>query len=338
VRRQAQALPGPIVAAIVAPCDHRPMRRLVPVAVLCAALVACGDGRAASQARPGTWSVVPSAGLARTEVAVARVGASAYVAGGFVGVERDTGAVERLDLARRRWARVRSMPVALNHAAAAAWRGRLYVVGGYRGDTPTRTLLRYDPRTDRWAKLAPMPTARGALAAAVTGDRLYAIGGARNGVPLSTVEVFDLRAGRWSRAPSLRTPREHLAAAVLAGAVYALAGRAAGRGNFATAERLVAGRDRWEQLPDMAKPRGGIAAAAVGGEVVVLGGEEGVGTIREVEAFDGRRRRWRRLADMPTPRHGLGAVDWRGSVVALAGGPRPGFSFSAAAEALALAT
>jgi hypothetical protein len=68
----------------------------------------------------------------------------------------------------------------------------------------------------------------------------------------------------------------------------------------------------------------------------VLGGEEGAGTIAEVEAFDPRGTRWRRLADMPTPRHGLGAVAWRDGVVALAGGPRPGFSFSAAVEALDL--
>jgi hypothetical protein len=84
----------------------------------------------------------------------------------------------------------------------------------------------------------------------------------------------------------------------------------------------------------MREPRGGIAAATVGGDVVVVGGEEGAGTIAEVEAYDPRRRRWRFLAPMRTPRHGLGAVAYRGSVYAIEGGPEPGLFYSDAIEAL----
>ena len=43
------------------------------------------------------------------------------------------------------------MPVALNHPVAVAHRGRLYVSGGYAGESslalPSRVLLRYNPRT-----------------------------------------------------------------------------------------------------------------------------------------------------------------------------------------------
>ena len=96
-------------------------------------LAACGNARA------DEWHTLRPAGLERTEVAAARVGNAIYVAGGF---ERaggvDTAAVERYDIRRDRWTRVRAMPVALNHAAIATYRGDVYVVGGYKGSQRRR--------------------------------------------------------------------------------------------------------------------------------------------------------------------------------------------------------
>ncbi len=78
------------------------------------------------------------------------MGRFVYVVGGFgSGDGTTTAAVERYDLRRDRWKRMRDMPVALNHAAAVAHRGRVYVHGGYASATglqePTTALLRYDP-------------------------------------------------------------------------------------------------------------------------------------------------------------------------------------------------
>ena len=258
--------------------------------------------------------------------------------GGFVPPGRTTAAVERYDIVRNRWTRGRSMPIGLNHAAAAAYAGRLYVVGGYAASGgltgEVSTLLRYDPRTDRWTRLPAAPTRRGALAAGVIGDRLYVAGGAHGGAPLRTLEVFDLRAGRWSRGPDMAVAREHLAGASAGGAFYVLGGRAAGRGNFTVAERFVPAHGRWERLPDLRRARGGIAAAVAAGGVVVFGGEEPSGTIRPVERYDPARRRWTALPGMRTPRHGLGGAGLGQRVFALEGGVRPGFSFSSAVEAL----
>ena len=140
----------------------------------------------------------------------------------------------------------------------------------------------------------------------------------------------------------MATAREHLAGAAAGGRFYALAGRAADAGNYAVVEAFEPRSGRWRTLPPMRKPRGGIGAATVGGRIVVVGGEEGAGTIREVEPFSTaslrssplvaspRRgtRRWRRLPDLPTPHHGLGVVARRGRVYTLAGGDQPGFAFT----------
>ena len=310
------------------------------VAAFVAALAIGDDGPpdVAQQARSDRWSPLSDAGLERTEVAAARIGRFAYVVGGF---ERRSGAttaaVERYDIRRDRWRRVRSMPVAVNHPTAVAYRGRLYVHGGYGGrrdlSSATRVLMRYDPRRNRWARLRSSPTPRAAHAAAVIDGRLYVAGGANSTGSLRSLEVYDFARRRWRRGPSFRGPaRNHTTGIAVDGRFYVLAGR--DPDNFRVAERYDPRRRRWQRLPDMRKARGGIASARVGRRIVVLGGEEGAGTIREVEVFDTVRRRWGRLPDMRTPRHGLGAVSFRGRVYALEGGRQPGFHFSSAIEFL----
>jgi N-acetylneuraminic acid mutarotase len=286
------------------------------------------------------WVAQPPTKVERTEIGAARVASTAYLVGGFGPRGNATlRTVERYDLRRGGTTLAAPMPVALNHAPAVAHDGALYVVGGYtaRGagaGAGTRGLLRYQPARDRWSRLPPMPTARGALCAGVIGHRLYAVGGASRGAPLATLEIYDFATGRWSAGPPMGQPREHLACAVAGGRLYALAGRAAGQGNFTTAERFDPSGARWTRVADMGKPRGGIAAATVDDRIVVLGGEEAAGTIKEVEAYDPAADSWQALPDLPTPRHGLGAVAYRGRVYALEGGTSPGFSFSRAVEAL----
>jgi N-acetylneuraminic acid mutarotase len=320
------------------------MRRLLLVALCALALPACGAGDAGSPsaATAAGWRTLAPSTLARTEVAAARVGRHIYAMGGF---ERDTGvttaANERYDIVRDRWTRVADMPVGLNHAAAATYRGDVYVVGGYRGrgelSDETSALYRYDPEADRWSELPPAPTARGALAVGVIGHRLYAAGGAASPQgALRTLEIYDFARRRWRRGPDMGVAREHLAGAVAGGRFYALAGRAAGVGNYSIVEAFDPRRRRWSRIPNMRKPRGGIAAATVGGRIVVVGGEEEAGTIREVEQLDPATRRWRRLPDLPTPRHGLGAVARAGRVYVIQGGDKPGFAFTNTLEALNL--
>jgi N-acetylneuraminic acid mutarotase len=298
-----------------------------------------GGGEADAQARPGRWVKLPAGALRRTEVVAARVGRSIYAIGGFTPEPASTAAVERYDVERRRWRRVRPLPIAVNHAAATGHAGHVYVMGGYTAraglEGQTARLYRYSPGRDRWARLPDAPVARGAHAMAAVGGKLYVVGGVEPRGVTTRLDVYDIARRRWSRGPDMEVAREHLGAAALGRSVYVLAGRTAA-GNLTAAERFDTRSRAWERLPEMDRDRGGNSAAAAGGRVVVFGGEEGAGTIREVEAFDPRTRRWTRLADMPTPRHGLGAVGLGNSVFAVQGGPQPGFAFSAALEELRL--
>ena len=140
------------------------LRRVLPVlAVVCAA----GCGGESRPAAAAEWRSLRPATLERTEVAAARVGRFIYVMGGFEPSRETSAATERYDIERDRWRRVADMPVALNHAAAAAYRGRVYVLGGYRSGlgqevatltatTPAATAgagcPRRRPRAPRWPR------------------------------------------------------------------------------------------------------------------------------------------------------------------------------------------
>jgi Kelch motif/Galactose oxidase, central domain len=325
------------------------MRRglLVPLVIVMAALVlaAIVIARGSGDVRPDratprsgyAWTQVRTRPpLKRTEVAGAALGNDLYVLGGFLRSHRTTAAVERFRGGE--WRRVRSLPVALNHAAAVGYRGHVYVVGGYAGRDsliePQKTLYRYDPKRNRWARLSDMPTARAALATGAVDGRLYAAGGAAGGKQTAVVEIYDIATRRWSRGPSLSVAREHLGGTVGRGRFFAVAGRN-NNGNLAIVEDYDPVNRRWSRLPDMPKARGGNGAVPLGDGIVAVGGEEGAGTIAEVDRFDLATRKWQRLDPMPTPRHGLAVVtDNRGAVWTISGGPQPGFAFSNAVEVL----
>jgi Kelch motif len=327
-------------------------RRLLAVLVAagaCAAVILVvatangdGEGPPAEGSATDRWTALRPALLERTEVGAARIGRFIYVVGGFE--ERSgitTAAVERYDIRGDRWRRTRSMPLALNHATAAAYRGRLYVHGGYRGardlSRPTGALLEYDPRGNRWRRLPGSPTPRAAHALAVVGARLYAAGGANDSGSLRSLEVYDFARRRWLRGPAFPgQARNHTTGVASGGRFYVLGGRDAG--NLAAAERYDPRRRAWRRLPPLRVPRGGIASARLrDGRIVVFGGERleaGGTTIAEAELFDPRRRRWSSLPDLRTPRHGLGGVAQGRRVYAIEGGPTPGLDFSNAIEYL----
>src|SRR3954451_8154644 len=135
-------------------------RLLVPLLLLLAALPLAAIVMARGERYEWT-KVTVRPPLERTEVAGAAVAHDVYVIGGFVRPNKTTAAVESFNTLRRRWKRVRSLPLPLNHAAAVGYRGHVYVLGGYASkdglQKPVRSLYRYDRRRNRWKRLADIP-------------------------------------------------------------------------------------------------------------------------------------------------------------------------------------
>ena len=197
-------------------------------------------GRSPRRAPPLSWwhATAPPPGppppLERTEVAAARVGALHLRGRRLRAANRHLAAVERYDIRRRPLeARARTCRSRVNHPTAVAYRGDLYVHGGYAAGRaltqPTGALLRYDPERNRWRRLRASPTPRAAHAVAVIGHRLYAAGGANDSGSLRSLEVYDFEPRRWSRGPSFPGPaRNHTTGVASGGRFYVLAGRDSG--------------------------------------------------------------------------------------------------------------
>jgi non-specific serine/threonine protein kinase len=278
----------------------------------------------------GGWGVATPLPVARTEVAAARLGSEIVLLGGFLADGTSTGRVDAYSPLTGRWRRLPDLPAKVNHAMAAAFAGRLYVVGGYGAER--RAFVYFGAR---WRALRNLPAPRAAAGAAIVNEKLYIVGGVlAPGKLAQRMLIFDLRRSRWSFAPG-PSPREHLAVTAAGGLVYALAGRSGGT-NFTTFESYLPKRRAWRRLPPVPYPRGGTGAAVLRGRIVSVGGEEPAGTIASVYAYRIATRRWARLPDMRTPRHGLGVAAFGDRVYAIGGGPQPGLHVSAANEFLTL--
>jgi N-acetylneuraminic acid mutarotase len=276
----------------------------------------------------GGWSAHAPLPVPRTEVAASALGGEIAVVGGFL---ENGGSSRRVDFyapASDSWRSGPDLPVAVNHAAAAVARGRLYILGGYGAERSAFVLV-----GGRWKTLT-LPAQRAAAGAAAVRGTVYVVGGVGENGNARSMLAYDTSSGRWRSLPGPR-PRQHLAVAAARGRVYAIAGRTSGlTTNFTLVESWAPGEKRWRREAPVPEARGGTGAAAIGSNIVSVGGEAPGGTVRSVYSYDVARRRWRRLADLPTPRHGLGVAALRGVVYVIGGGPQPGLHVSDANESL----
>ncbi len=306
---------------------------LVLAGVVLAATWPVGNHVAA--ASTDRWLSLTSSPLVRSEVAAARIGRRVFVVGGYDARGVTTNAVAAYDIRRNRWARPASMPIAVNHPTAAAYRGRLYVHGGFTVDRQTEAtsaLQRYEPETDRWRLLPASDHPRAAHALVARRGKLYAAAGAngRTG-ELTSLEVYDIARKRWRDGPDMSVGRNHVAGAKLGGRIYVMGGRP---GNLDDVEVYDPRHRRWSRAAPLDTPRSGFTAAVVRGRIVAFGGEAASGTIAPAELYDPTADRWKALPAMLTPRHGLGGASRGRRVFAMEGGPRPGGHYSNVLEYL----
>lgn len=288
------------------------MRRVGIAAVAALALVVPAVSSVATSRPPAaSWQGLAPMAQARTEAAYALAGNDVYVIGGFVVGLTNSSSVEVYDTARDAWREGPPIPVAVNHAMAASWKGEVYHAGGYLavvyGATNTFLVL----RDGAWTPLAPMPETRAAAGMVAHQGRLYVIGGfTQQGTLARTTLVYDVAAGTWSTLPGLPTPREHLTVVGDGRYFYAVGGRT-GRldTNNGVVERYDPAARSWKRLPPLRTNRSGhVSAVTSNGLLVSAGGEHDGGVFDSVEAYDLRRGRRVRLPALDPARTGFAAV------------------------------
>ena len=240
-----------------------------------------------------------------------------YVFGGWDG-GKARGVAYEYDPATDKWTKKTSMPRPAHHAALAAAKGKIYVMGGFvpPKDTaipvggawePIDNAWEYDPAADSWKSLPPLPGKRGSAIAAEVGGKIYVIGGATTmegskdpfftffgpSRVLGTNDVYDPATNKWESRKPMSVPRNHAFGGVVNGKIYVIGGRT-GHGfilsatNTDVVEEYNPISDSWSVPKErMPTARSGGASGSDGRRIYAAGGE--VTTKDLVGAFKQRR-------------------------------------------------
>ena len=181
--------------------------------------------------RSGRWRALPRMPYPVAAGGAVRIGDRIFIVGGV----RANDAGEHVlsdhtlvyDISDDRW-RVRPPVTTLRqHLGAAAFDGKVYVVGGrtHGLDSNLGVVERLDPTTGEWEKLPDLPTARGGLAATATDNGyVVAVGGESPSGTNPEAEAFEVSSGSWLSLSPLPTPRHGLAVVAVGNVVYVIGG------------------------------------------------------------------------------------------------------------------
>ncbi len=180
-----------------------------------------------------TWTRKADMPTRRTFLCASVVNGKIYAIGGVIAGEPavpnpHTRAVEEYDPATDTWTKKADIPTQRSCLSASAVDGKIYVIGGEKGDIsspPLATVEEYDPATDSWTRKANVPTARAFFSTSVVDDKIYAIGGAiYPGTVFSTVEEYNPTTDTWTTKPGMPTARHMLSTSAVNGKIYAIGG------------------------------------------------------------------------------------------------------------------
>jgi N-acetylneuraminic acid mutarotase len=270
-------------------------------------------GASFAQCPAGTWATLAPMNEPRQELAAAELDGRIHAVGGLGG---RPNANEIYDIAADAWTLGADLPVATDHAWAAAVGGRVYLGAG-----SSHRVFSYDPATDTWTDAAPSAFPHGGTpAAAVIDGRIYVAGGAGGGMAGNELEVYDPATNAWTTLAPMACARNHTAGGVIGGLLYVAGGRP---GNQTCVEAYDPSSNTWTPKASMPTGRSGVAGAVVGNCLYIFGGEghpsHPNGIFHEVEAYDPATDQWFELPPMQTGRHGIYAAV-RGHVIYLPGG------------------
>jgi N-acetylneuraminic acid mutarotase len=228
-----------------------------------------------------TWTAAQPLPSAQTHVAVASLGDSLVLAGGFVGPGASWHTTDEVWIRGADGSFVPGPTLPSPHAAATAavLGGSVHVAGGLASDGLTDS-GDHDSSTlpAAFQPLAPLPNPRNHLGGAAMGSSFYVVGG-RHGWDEAAgdqtdLDRFDLATGQWT--PLAPIPQ---AASEIAGATFAAGGRLVVVGGSIAGVHPTAkvwaydpGANAWTALPDLPEPRKGAAAVAIGSSIVVSTG------------------------------------------------------------------
>lgn len=178
--------------------------------------------------------------------------------------------------------------------------GKIYVMGGYSGNTRTSSLEEYDPSSNQWSKKSSMNDIRDSFQTEVVNGKIYAIGGAdNNGQKLDSVEEYDPTTDKWTRKKSMSTGRWYFQTKTIDGKIYAMGGSDKANNCLSSVEMYDPATDTWTSKAAMHSSRTQFQTEVVNGKIFAIGGAPSPGNYTgNVEMYDPATDTWTSKAAM----------------------------------------
>lgn len=219
--------------------------------------------------------------------------------------------------AENSWTAKEPMPTARGGLGVAVVNGKIYVIGGFDGDTQLTVNEEYNPVTDTWTTKASMPTARSGFAVAVYQNKIYCIGGTTGDSDTvvsgftGVTEVYDPATDTWETKLPMPTPRADLCVGVVNGKIYCIGGKKYwGVDPFYqelnTTEVYDPNLNSWRTKSPMPIPVLGAASAVLDGKIYVIGGSRhfqagwDLSTVNSNQVYDPENDAWSTRVGLPT--------------------------------------
>jgi hypothetical protein len=312
-----------VIVLVLAACDSGP-KTASPVSPTTSGTEQPGTPTTTPHAEPSVVAplnqrVEPPLPAPREEVGSAATTGAFYVIGGYDIAGRSRAEVYVFDGAA--WTTGPTLPIAVNHPAASALDGSVYVSGGFAAGGATAQAFRLDPGATRWREIAPMHHARAAHALIAAGQFVYALGGRTGNGLVAASERYDPTTNRWIDVGPLPRPRHHVAGFADAGTACVAGGRAPA--TSAAIDCFDPTGSRWNELPPLAARTSGAGVVRLGPALIAAGGED-AGETALIGLVASRRDGGWRSQPMLEPRHSFGYAVFRGRMWACGGGDAPG--------------
>jgi len=209
------------------------------------------------------------------------------------------------------------LPHIKNHSTTY-YKGKIYIFGGYDGNTNQRNLLVYDLLSDTCMQgiaRGTCPSARNGHTATLVGNELYLIGGWLGSTPLAAQDIYVLNLDRmeWREVRPEGDPvvpcNMHTAD-LLGETIYVFRG-GDGKNYMNDLYRFNTVAKVWEELrPDGAapSPRANHSSCLFGSQLFIFGGWNGIDRLNDMYVYDALTYSWTTicpLGEVPSLRAGM---------------------------------
>ncbi|XP_022089771.1 kelch-like protein 24 [Acanthaster planci] len=166
-----------------------------------------------------TWEEQERLNVARYQHCSAVLGGHIYIIGGYDGKTKLTS-VETYDSGSNTWTCIQPMTIPVAFATAAAWNGRLFVIGGMTQDDRVFSGIQcYDLEHQTWTVISTLQVNRKGCKCVLLNDLIYLFGGVTR-----EVQVYDPACDKAFNVASMISTHMCTGATVLNGKIYVAGG------------------------------------------------------------------------------------------------------------------